>query len=37
MITTSIMCIVGCIADRLFSWIWPIEKFIETLPLGREE
>lgn len=36
MITMSIICIIGCIADKLFSRIGTIERFIDSLPLGRE-
>ena len=37
MITASIICIVGCVADKLLARISPIERFIESLPLGREQ
>ena len=38
MITTSIICAIGCIvADKLFARIGFIERFVESLPLGREE
>ena len=35
MITTSIICIVGCFAEKVFAKIGFIERFIESLPLGR--
>ena len=35
MITASIVFAFGCIMDKLFSRIRPIERFIESLPLGR--
>ena len=37
MITASIVLTIGCIMDKLFSHIGPIERFIESLPLGRED
>lgn len=36
MITTSILCIVGgFVADYIMPHIRPVERFIESLPLGR--
>ena len=37
MITTCFICAIGCIADKLFARIGFIERFIESLPLWREE
>lgn len=37
MITVSFILSFGCIMDKLFSRIGPIERFIESLPLGGEE
>lgn len=38
MITTSIICALGCIvADKLISRIGPLNRFIESLPLAKEK
>lgn len=37
MITASFILSIGCIMDKLFSHIGPIERFVESLPLGGEE
>ena len=37
MITASIICALGCLWDKLIAHIGPLERWIESLPLGESE
>ena len=38
MITTSILCVIGgFVADYIMPHIKPVERYIRSLPLGRDQ